>query len=92
MISKKTKTYKSVGCAKCNFTGYKGRTVVSEIFKVDEVLSEMITNKCSAGEIKKYLIKSGMIFLSEDAAAKVKLGETSIDEIKREALLSDEGF
>lgn len=92
MISKKTKTYKSVGCEKCNFTGYKGRTVVSEIFRVDEVLSEMITNKCSAGEIKKYLIKSGMIFLSEDAAAKVKLGETSIDEIKREALLSDEGF
>ena len=33
-----------------------------------------------------------MNFLSEDAMEKIKLGETSMEEIKREALFSDEGF
>ena len=86
------KNYKSIGCEKCNFTGYKGRTVVSEIFKIDEALAEMITKRCSAGEIKKYLLKNGMKFLPEDAEKKVKAGETSLEEIKREALCKNEGF
>lgn len=86
------KNYKSIGCEKCNFTGYKGRTVVSEIFRIDEALAEMITKRCSAGEIKKYLLKNGMKFLPEDAEKKVKAGETSLEEIKREALCKNEGF
>lgn len=75
-----------IGCEKCGFTGYKGRTVISEMFKIDEALSQMISERKSAQEIKKYLLKNGMKFLKDDAAAKVRLKKTTREEIKREAL------
>ena len=87
LVNQKTKIYKAVGCKNCNHTGYKGRTAVSEIFKVDENLVELISKNESVSTIKKYLVKNKMKFISEDAMLKVKSGETSVEEVKREALV-----
>ena len=77
---------KGRGCKSCGSTGYKGRTVVAEMFKIDDVISKMISERKTAQDIKKYLVKGGMKFLHDDASAKVRLGKTTHDEIKREAL------
>lgn len=71
------------GCKKCGNTGYKGRTVVSEIIIVSEVLSEMIAKNQSYSEIITYLINTKHRFLSYDAAIKILKGKTDINEAIR---------
>lgn len=83
----RSSVYIAKGCDKCNFTGFKGRTVVSEVFRIDENISEMILQKKKFSEIKEYLQNNKMKFLSEDALLKVKNGETATEELKREALI-----
>lgn len=75
------------GCSECSFTGFKGRTAVSEIFCLDERTSSMIEQNASDGEIRKYIKTKGFKTLKEDAALKIKERITTRDEIMREGLL-----
>lgn len=72
--------YKSIGCKECNFVGYKGRIVVSEILEVDENISKMISKNENLSNIKKYLQKNGFNALSTNSKVIVDSGITSLDE------------
>jgi general secretion pathway protein E len=72
--------YKSVGCKSCNFVGYKGRTVVSEILEVDENISKMISKETSLAKIKTYLQNNGFDSLEHNSKLLVNNGTTSLDE------------
>ncbi len=75
--------YEPVGCEKCNGIGYKGRTVISEIFVMDDELRIMISHHEMASVIKKKAIENGMLTMTQDGVLKVLEGATSFNEIGR---------
>lgn len=74
-------------CENCGQTGYKGRTVVSEIFSVDEEIVRMIEERKSDFEIRTAALAYGFADLRTDAFSKIAAGITTKDEMKREGLL-----
>ncbi|TXE78303.1 type II/IV secretion system protein [Campylobacter peloridis] len=79
----KEKIYKAKGCAKCMMSGYKGRIMIAEFLFLDQNIKTMIENNSSYELILNYALKNGLINLSEDALEKVKMGLTSLEEIKK---------
>lgn len=76
--------YKSQGCASCYYTGYKGRTLFSEILIVDDFIRELIMKEEGEQKIYAYAINSGMISLEEKIKKAAINGEISIDELNWE--------
>ncbi|MCF8109859.1 MAG: Flp pilus assembly complex ATPase component TadA [Desulfobacteraceae bacterium] len=69
------------GCQMCMNTGYRGRTAVFEVVRVDDEVADLIMNRASASQINRALIESGKLkTLREDAAQKVCRGETTVEE------------
>lgn len=87
LVRKICKDCKGKGCNKCSNTGYNGRTVVTEIMKVDDTISQMINENKTDLEIKEYLKKNHVPFLIDDAKRKVEAKITDTKELKREGLL-----
>ncbi len=75
--------YKGKGCKACKNTGFRGRVGIFELLILDEHVREMINNKASTDEIRKYVIKQGMKTLYADGLDKVKEGRTTLDEVLR---------
>ncbi len=78
--------YKGEGCSRCSFTGYSGRTMISEILKISETTSHMISINMNKYEISRKAEEIGdyaPMFL--DGLAKALRGETTIDEVLRVA-------
>jgi type IV pilus assembly protein PilB len=69
------------GCNQCLNTGYKGRTGIFEVLINDESIQRMILEKRPAQEITIEARTNGKLrTLQEDAAAKVLLGITTLEE------------
>jgi type IV pilus assembly protein PilB len=69
------------GCNQCLNTGYKGRSGIFEVLINDESIQRMILDKRSAQEIAAEARMNGKLrTLKEDAAAKVLLGVTTLEE------------
>ena len=75
--------YKGKGCDACNGSGYKGRISVNEVLVADAEVREAILRKASAGELRSIAVKNGMTTMLEDGFAKVRAGETTIEEVLR---------
>ena len=58
------KTYKGVGCSKCNGTGYAGRSVIGEILTIDDELRDLIYSDVPITAIQSAAVRKGMIPLS----------------------------
>ena len=71
------------GCKKCGKTGYKGRSVVSEVLIISREMSTMIAENVSKKEMIEYLKEKKHRFLSYDAAIKIIKGETDFKEAIR---------
>lgn len=76
-----TMIYEPAGCAGCRFTGYSGRTVISELMMIDPALRDMINNAAPLHELRDYARKHGMKTLRESALKKVLDGITSVEEM-----------
>ncbi len=74
-------TYDTVGCPKCNNTGYYGRIGIFEILKLTDNIKEMIINNDSSLEIRKEAIKEGYRPLVIDGFNKVFDGITTLKEL-----------
>ncbi len=79
----KTRVFKGKGCEKCNSTGYRGRTTISELLILNERIKELIVEKAPASVIKNEAIKQGMRTLRQDGLAKVLRGATTLEEVIR---------
>lgn len=75
--------YRGTGCSKCLNTGYKGRTVISEVLEIDDEIKREIIMRKSETEITLLAHKNGMKILAEDAREKVIKGITTIDEVSK---------
>ena len=73
------------GCETCLNTGYKGRTGVFELLRVNEELASKVARAEDSRTIRQLARRSGMRTLMEDAARKVLAGWTSTEEAMRVA-------
>jgi type II secretory ATPase GspE/PulE/Tfp pilus assembly ATPase PilB-like protein len=81
--------YRSVGCAECDNTGYRGRMAIMEIFKMNQDIDELIALRSTGREIREAARKTGYRTLAEDAVARILAGLTDIDEVSRVVDLTD---
>lgn len=73
--------FRGTGCHVCNFTGYKGRTSVHEIFIVDKNITKMISSKAPIEQIQEYAVKQGgLVPLSRSMRELVLNGVTTTEE------------
>jgi type IV pilus assembly protein PilB len=70
------------GCPKCNFTGYKGRMAVAELWTPSEEDIVLINKGVPFDEVKVSARKS-TILMAEDAMEKIKAGKTTLEELMR---------
>ncbi len=75
--------YKGNGCKYCNFTGYMGREMISEVLIINEEMTNLIIEGKERGLIVNIAKNNGFISMVEDAINKLKQGITTIEEILR---------
>lgn len=82
-LEKVDKLYRGKGCALCNFTGFKGRTGIFEILRIDRTLRSLIQQSASYDEIKEYSVRNGMITMRNAGLRKALSGVTTLSEVER---------
>lgn len=75
--------FRPVGCPNCLETGYAGRTGIHEILMMQDAIRSEMMKGSDASTIRKVAQHGGMRTLREDAAQKVLMGWTTIEEILR---------
>jgi general secretion pathway protein E len=75
--------YTGAGCARCRNTGYRGRTVISEVLPIDDQIQTLIMKKETASVIKKKARSKGMNTLRECGWRKVTSGVSTAEELLR---------
>jgi type IV pilus assembly protein PilB len=75
--------YRAVGCRKCGGTGYRGRLGVHEVLLMSEEISRLCVEEAPAEKIRQVAIEQGMLTLRQDGLEKVRMGQTSIEEVVR---------
>ena len=78
----KSKIYKSVGCDKCDNTGYLGRLSIGEFVSIDANISELIHNSASENEISDYVYANNKKIF-ENGLKVLSKGDTSLSELMR---------
>lgn len=76
------------GCNKCRSSGYRGRMVIAEIFKIDDEVRSMVNQRLTTPQLRKRARELGMRTLREDGVRKVLAGATTAEEVI-EATMSD---
>ena len=71
------------GCRACRFTGFQGRTAITELLVMSEQIREMTVSHRHAADIKQAACKAGMQPLIETGMAKAACGLTAVDEVLR---------
>jgi len=82
--------FRGKGCSDCNFTGYRGRLGIFEIFIINDEVRHMIFERVSATELRSKARGLGMRTLREDGLRKVVAGVTTLPEVLR-VTMGDEG-
>ena len=74
------------GCARCNFTGHKGRMAITEILDVDDGIRELILQGASTTTLQAAAVEKGLISLRENGLQAIFDGTTTVEEVLRETL------
>jgi general secretion pathway protein E len=72
-----------VGCEKCSHTGYKGRTGVYELMRVDHHVQALVHNRSPEQELVAAARTAGLRSMREDGERLVRDGVTSLEEVVR---------
>jgi general secretion pathway protein E len=75
--------YRPIGCATCGQTGYRGRTGIYELLRVDDTLRSKIHTHESEQNLRQYAQQQSMLSLRDDALRWVISGDTSLEEVIR---------
>lgn len=82
-VTKGAQFYKGRGCGQCRQSGYKGRTVITEILEMGPEIRDLIVQGGTSEEIKALAHKIGLSTLRESAIRKALAGETTLEEVMR---------
>jgi type IV pilus assembly protein PilB len=77
------KFWRGRGCDVCKQTGYKGRTGIYELMRVNEEIQELIVRRAPVTELREAARSNGMRTLQEDGFQKCKDGHTTVEEVMR---------
>ncbi|MHB8765439.1 MAG: GspE/PulE family protein [Deferrisomatales bacterium] len=75
--------YRGTGCGYCQGLGYKGRTAIHEVLKVDEEIRQLITEKASTSQLRRAAVAKGFRDMRFDGLRKAAAGATTLDEVIR---------
>jgi type IV pilus assembly protein PilB len=78
-----------VGCPACGFKGYKGRTAVVEILRIDRGLDELIATHATRNQMLEYALKEGFVTMVQDGISKILAGEIDMAELINTVDLTD---
>ncbi len=73
--------YRHKGCAKCNNTGYRGRTNICEVMPCTIEIQDLINQRAPYQKIREVARAAGMQTLYESGIKKVESGITSLEEV-----------
>ena len=79
--------HRGSGCKRCGLSGYKGRTMVTEVLSITPALEEEIVRSSSRSVILEVAKKEGFEEMFTDGLRKVATGETTLEEVMRVAKL-----
>lgn len=77
------------GCPRCGQKGYRGRTAIIEILRVDKGLDELIATEATRAQMMKHALNNGFIPMLEDGVSKVLNGEIDINELMNVVDITD---
>jgi type II secretory ATPase GspE/PulE/Tfp pilus assembly ATPase PilB-like protein len=75
--------HRSVGCEKCNGSGYKGRMGIHELIEGTPEIKMLIKKQATSQDLAKQAIKDGMTTLKQDGVHKVLEGISDMREVRR---------
>jgi len=76
--------YKTQGCAKCNYLGFRGRTGIYELVEVDEPLRVLIHDGSGEHKLEAHA-RQRSVSIRQDGMQRVLAGDTSLEEVLRVA-------
>jgi len=79
--------FKAVGCKECDFTGYKGRQAIGELFIIDDSVKEMMKDGFNDHQVRESMKKNGMRTIADKLKEMLLSGETSYEEAIRVGLM-----
>ena len=82
--------YRANGCNQCGMRGYSGRMPIFELIAVDEDIRRIAMQRPTSDEVRDLAVASGMKTMKEHAIEKLLAGLTTVDEIKRNVLITDQ--
>ncbi|MFC5473630.1 GspE/PulE family protein [Paraherbaspirillum soli] len=74
---------RSLGCAHCRGTGFKGRRAIAETLSLDDTLRDLMAERAALSKIKHAARLAGLRTLRESAVDLVAAGMTTLEEINR---------
>ena len=83
--------YRGRGCDFCRGTGYRGRTGVFELITMDGRLRDLVLQGASVDQLRAAAQQSGARLLRHDGIQRVLEGTTTVEELLRVILVSEEG-
>ncbi|HEY3158927.1 MAG TPA: GspE/PulE family protein [Vicinamibacterales bacterium] len=79
------------GCPSCGHTGYRGRIGIFELLRLTPALKDLIRGGAGEAELRAAAAAGGTQWLSDDAAAKITQGLTTVEEVLRVVRIDDAG-
>jgi type IV pilus assembly protein PilB len=76
------KWYKGNGCTHCNFTGYRHRLAIAELWVPNENDVILVAKNASFEELRSSAAHS-TVFMAEDAVNRLRAGATNLEELIR---------
>ena len=74
------------GCEECHHTGYRGRTGIYEVMKVNDEIRRAVLAGAPTGEIREEAVGAGMTTLRESGMRAITEGRTTVEEVLRETM------
>jgi type II secretory ATPase GspE/PulE/Tfp pilus assembly ATPase PilB-like protein len=79
--------HRSLGCEKCNGSGYKGRLGIHELIEGTPEIKILIKKQATSQDLAKQAVKDGMSTLKQDGVHKVFEGVTDMREVRRVCIM-----
>jgi general secretion pathway protein E len=76
------KVWHATGCAQCHGVGYKGRTGIFEVWRIDAGEYQLILDDTDRRTLYRHLADRGHRFLLDDGLAKAAEGLTTLSELR----------